>query len=155
MNLDKKEHGYIFTMNIKEGHMNIANRNYLLRFRNMLEPQEIYVTYNNNRIKYNYRTEKNDLLIELKDINPYNKLEVEIIGDDLEIETVSVINEEIEGILDDLEVATILKEKIDKIIFSELPINKKRIEIRKLKKDKLEPKFINMFISLLEFIENK
>ena len=73
----------------------------------------------------------------------------------MEIETISVINEEIEGILDDLEINTILKEQIDDIIFSDLPINKKRIGLRKLRKEKLEPKFINMFIGLLEFIETK
>ena len=60
-----------------------------------------------------------------------------------------------EGILDDLEINTILKEEIDAIIFSDLPINKKRIGLRKLKKKHLEQKFINMFIGLLEFVETK
>ena len=46
-------------------------------------------------------------------------------------------------------------EEIDKVLFSELPIKKKRIALRKLRKDKLEPKYINMFIGLLEFIETK
>ena len=32
---------------------------------------------------------------------------------------------------------------------------KKRILLRKLKRDKLEPKYINMFIGLLEFMEEK
>ena len=50
---------------------------------------------------------------------------------------------------------TILKEKIDDIIFSELTVKKKRIGLRKLKKQGLEPKFINMFIGLLEFIDSK
>ena len=58
----------------------------------------------------------------------------------MEIETISVINEEIEGILDDLEINTILKEQIDAIIFSDLPINKKRIGLRKLRRQGLEPK---------------
>jgi len=57
--------------------------------------------------------------------------------------------------LEDLEINTILKEQIDAIIFSELPVNKKRISLRKLKKAGLEPKYINMFIGLLEFIESK
>ena len=50
------------------------------------------------------------------------------------------------------EITTMLKEKLDAILFSDLPIKKKRIEIRKLKKQKLEEKFIKMFISLLEYI---
>ena len=52
----------------------------------------------------------------------------------------------------DLEIETKLKEKIDSILFSNLPIKKKRIEIRKLKKYHLEEKFIKMFIKLLEYI---
>ena len=47
------------------------------------------------------------------------------------------------------------KNKIDSIIFSELTIKKKRIALRKLRKDGLEPKYINMFIGLLDFIQKK
>ena len=46
-----------------------------------------------------------------------------------------------------------IKEKIDKILFGDLPIRKKRIEIRKLKRKGLEPKFIKMFLNLLEYIK--
>ena len=91
----------------------------------------------------------------LSKINIYLPLEVNIIGKNLEIEIENVINEEIEGILYDLEINAILKYKIDDIIFSDLTIKKKRIALRKLKKDKLEPKYINMFIGLLDFIEKK
>ncbi len=155
MNLDKVEFGYRFTIQRKDGNMNIENRNYLLRFRNMKTPEKVIVKCDNNVIDNSNDIEKNDLIIKLNDINPYSTLEVNIIGQNIEIETVSVINEEIEGILDDLEINTLLKEKIDAIIFSDLTVKKKRIGLRKLKKDGLEPKFINMFIGLLEFIENK
>ena len=139
----------------KEGNMNLPNRNYLLRFRNMKNPNQIIINYQNKKTVSNYYIEKNDLMIRLNDINVYEPIEVSIIGNNLEIETISVINEEIEGILDDLEINTILKEKIDDIIFSELTVKKKRIGLRKLKKQGLEPKFINMFIGLLEFIDSK
>ena len=155
MNLDKIENGYKFTINKKEGNMNLPNRNYLLRFRNMKNPDQIIINYQNKKTVSNYYIEKNDLMIRLNDINVYEPIEVSIIGNNLEIETISVINEEIEGILDDLEINTILKEKIDDIIFSELTVKKKRIGLRKLKKQGLEPKFINMFIGLLEFIDSK
>ena len=56
-------------------------------------------------------------------------------------------------IISDLEVETRLKEKIASILFSDLPINKKRIKIKKLKKDKLDVKFIKMFLRLLEYVE--
>ena len=155
MNLDKVETGYKFTITKKEGFFNLPNRNYLLRFRNMKSPQKVYIKYNNSNVEYPYEIEKNDLLIRLNDISVYAPLEVNIVGNNIEIETISVINEEIGGILDDIEINTILKEKIDAIIFSDLPITKKRIELRKLRKEKLEPKYINMFIGLLEFIEIK
>ena len=135
--------------------MNLPNRNYLLRFRNMKNPDQIIINYQNKKTVSNYYIEKNDLMIRLNDINVYEPIEVSIIGNNLEIETISVINEEIEGIIDDLEINTILKEKIDDIIFSELTVKKKRIGLRKLKKQGLEPKFINMFIGLLEFIDSK
>ena len=155
MNLDKVENGYKFTIKRKEGNYNMPNRNYLLRFRNMTSPDKVIVKYLGKEEVYNHIIEKNDLIVELKDINVYEPLEVNIIGTNIEIETISLINEEIEGILDDLEIDTILKEKIDMIIFSDLPVNKKRIGLRKLKRSGLEPKYINMFISLLEFIEKK
>ena len=64
-----------------------------------------------------------------------------------------LIDDDIKGILEDLEIETLLKTKIDEILFSELPIKKKRIAIRKLKRQKLEPKFIKMFLKLLEYID--
>jgi len=155
MNLDKVDNGYKFTITKKEGFYSIPNRNYVLRFRNMKSPEKVIVKYNNNETPYDYETIKNDLIIKLNNINVYSPVEVNIIGKNIEIETISVINEEISGILEDLEINTILKEQIDAIIFSELPVNKKRISLRKLKKAGLEPKYINMFIGLLEFIESK
>ena len=157
MNLDKTDTGYKFTIQRKEGNYNMPNRNYLLRFRNMLKPAKIIFKKGENiQDNYPYENEKNDLIIKLTDINVFEPIEVDIIGKDIEIETISVINEEIEGILDDLEIRTSLKDQIDTIIFiPSLPINKKRVSLRKLKKQGLEPKYINMFIGLLEFIETK
>ena len=155
MNLDKVENGYKFTILPKSGHMNIENRNYILKFRNMKSPQHVITNYEGKTINNNYEIEKNDLIIKLENISIYSKVEVNIIGTNLEIETENVINEEIEGILYDLEINTILKYKIDGIIFSDMPVKKKRIALRKLRKDKLEPKYINMFIGLLDFIETK
>ena len=155
MNLDKVENGYLFTMKRQEGNLNLPNRNFLLRFRNMKSPFKVIIKQGNDSHESNFELDKNDLLVRLEDINCFDPIEVQIVGTNIEIETISVINEEIGSILDDLEINTILKEKIDEIIFTDLPINKKRIALRKLKKSKLEPKYINMFISLLEFIEAK
>ena len=46
-----------------------------------------------------------------------------------------------------------MKEIIDSILFSNLPIKKKRIEIRKLRRKGLERKFVRLFLKLLEYIE--
>ena len=45
-----------------------------------------------------------------------------------------------------------MKEKIDKILFSDLEVKKKRIEIRKLSRVGLDRKFVKMFLRLLEYI---
>ena len=155
MNLDKVETGYKFTIALKDGEMKLENRNYVLKFRNMKKPDQVIINYEGNNTEHDYEIEKNDLIIKLDNINIYSKLEVNIVGTNLEIEIENLINEEIDGILFDLEINTILKNKIDSIIFSDLSIKKKRIELRKLRKDKLEPKYINMFIGLLDFIEQK
>jgi len=152
-NLDKVETGYRFTITPKSGHMNLENRNYTLRFRNMKKPEKVIIKYNNQQLENSYTSEKKDLVIKIENINVYNKVEVEIIGMNLEIEIENVINEEIEGILYDLEIETIVKYKIDDIIFSDKSIKEKRISLRKLKKDGLELKYINMLIGLLEFIQ--
>ena len=155
MNLDKVENGYKFIISRKEGNFNLPNRNYLLRFRNMKSPNKVIVNNGGSESEALFEIEKNDLLVKIDNVSVYAKIEVNIIGINLEIETISVINEEIKGILDDLEIKTVLKEQIDAVIFSDLPVKKKRIALRKLKKNGLEPKFINMFIGLLEFIEAK
>lgn len=155
MNLDRVENGYKFTITKKDGNLNVPNRTYLLRFKNMKNPDKIIVKYQGQTKECQAIVEKNDLLLELKDINVYEPLEVLLLGNNLEIENISVINKEIEGILDDLEIETIIKESVDEIIFSDLSINKKRIGLRKLRRQGLEPKYINMFISLLEFINQK
>ena len=47
-----------------------------------------------------------------------------------------------------------VKNEVSKIIFDEnMEIKRKRIEIRKLKKKGLSPKHINLFLKLLEYLE--
>ena len=45
-----------------------------------------------------------------------------------------------------------MKEEIASIMFGNLAINKKRIEIRKLKKKGLSKEYVNLFLKLLEYI---
>ena len=46
-----------------------------------------------------------------------------------------------------------MKEKIDAVLFGELPIKKKRIALRKLKKQGLDEKYIKLFLNLLEYVD--
>ena len=154
-NLDKVENGYKFTITPKTGQINLEYRNYVLRFRNMKSPEKVIIQCEGQQLLNSHEIEKKDLIIKLNNVNIYSKIEVDIIGQNLEIEIENVINEQIEEILYDLEIETLLKYKIDNIIFSDLDIKQKRIALRKLKKYQLEPKYINLFIGLLEFIQKK
>ena len=155
MNLTTEDNKYNFTLTKQEGNANsfLVTRNYKIRFRNMKKADNVIVKVDNQDVQYNSYTEKADFVIEVNSVNITSTLSITIIGDNLLVEAVQLINEDILGIIEDLEIDTLLKEKIDGILFSDLPIKKKRIAIRKLKKDKLEPKFIKMFLNLLEYIE--
>lgn len=127
-------------------------RNFRIVFRNINVIEKLDVKVNNANINYNVYKEKNNLVIEIKEISMTSNINILCEGNNLFVEASRLINDDIQGILNDLEISTLLKEKLDSILFSDLPIKKKRIEIRKLKKQKLEEKFIKMFISLLEYI---
>ena len=127
-------------------------RNYKIKFRNT-NAANIQITDETNNIPYKAYTEKNDLIIIVPSVSTTKKLLINITGKNLENSTIKLINDDIKSILDNLQVETTLKEKIDEVLFSDLPIKKKRIAIRKLKKYKLETKFINMFLGLLDYIK--
>ncbi len=138
-----------------EGKTNIIPeyRNYKIRFRNIKEPDQIIIYENDKKIDNitSYK-ENTDFIIMINHIKTTNQLTINCKGNDIEIDATRLINEEISSILMDLEIETKLKEKIDNILFSQLTIKKKRIEIRKLKKQGLDSKFIKIFIKLLEYI---
>ena len=62
-------------------------------------------------------------------------------------------NDDIDSILSDLKVPTNLKDTIAHVLFTEdIPISKKRIEIRKLKRRGLDSRSIKIFLKLLEYM---
>lgn len=129
-------------------------RNYKIRFKNTKPATNIYILNGNTPIPGTYLVEKNDLIINVPNVKTNLELKIKCSSEgSIENSTIRLINDDIKGILEDLEIETTLKEKIDTILFGELPIKKKRIAIRKLKRSKLEPKFIKMFLNLLEYIE--
>ncbi len=131
-----------------------ALRNYMIKFRNTKEASNVSVFINGD--KATNKIEKSfddvDFTIKIYDVDVTKQLTINCKGSDIEINTSRIINEDINLIIHDLKINTDLKEKIANIIFSKYSIKKKRIEIRKLRKDKLDYKFINMFLNLLEFM---
>jgi hypothetical protein len=128
-------------------------RNYYVRFRNTRLVKDIEVLCSGNPIQYQAFSNNNDLVILINNALSLTEISINVLGDNLEVVATDIINEDIADILEDLEIDTSLKDKIDLILFSDMSIRKKRIGIRKLKRKGLEPKFITMFISLLEYIE--
>ena len=100
------------------------------------------------------KDKKKEIDVWLGNKNAEFDIKIEISDDNsIENSTIRLINEDINGIIEDLEIETYLKEKIGSVLFSNLSIKKKRIAIRKLKKYKIEEKFIKMFLNLLEYID--
>lgn len=128
-------------------------RHYKVRFKNT-KMSNITILNNNSPINGKIYVEQNDLIVEVAGIKTSSNLKIECLNDGmLENSMEKLINDDIKEILEDLEIETILKEKIDEIIFSNLSIRKKRIALRKLKRAKLEPKYIKIFLNLLEYIK--
>lgn len=128
-------------------------RNYKIRFRNTKKASDVIVYFNSQVFEYNSYVEGPDFIVEVKDVPTIGQLTINCKGKDIEIDAVRLINDDIESIINDLELETTMKEEIDKVLFSELPIKKKRIAVRKLKRRGLDPKFIKLFLNLLEYID--
>ena len=128
-------------------------RNYKIRFKDA-KPVGARIVSGGVALPGKSYIEKNDLVLELENVSTANALTITLESDGIiENSMERLITDDIKGILEDLEIETRLKEKIDAIIFSDLPIRKKRIGVRKLKRVGLEPKFVKMFINLLEYIQ--
>ena len=97
--------------------------------------------------------EGNDFIVEINNVNSVGQLTVNCKGNNIEIDAARLINEDIDSILMDLLIETELKERIAEVIYSEQSISKKRIALRKLKRKGLDKSFINLFLKLLEYIE--
>ena len=129
-------------------------RNYKIRFRNTRLPEKVSVAINDKVTEdFDYYADDNDLVIEIKHVDTKKQLSINCSGKDIEIDAVKVINEDINEIISDLKIETLLKERLASIIFGDLPINKKRIAVKKFSKAGLNELFIKMFIKLLEYIE--
>jgi hypothetical protein len=130
-------------------------RNYKIRFRNTRQADDvvIYVDQNKAELEYETYVEDTDFIVDIKDAPTTKQLTINCKGKDIEIDAVRIINEDINSIISDIMIETNLKERLAAIIFSkDLSIRKKRIMIRKLRKDGLSPLFMRVFLNLLDYI---
>ncbi len=127
-------------------------RDYKIRFRNTKEAQDILAYFNDTELETVSYVDDTDFIIEVKQVPSYGQLTINCKGKDIEIDALRLINDDIDSILLDLPINTVLKEKISSIMFSDLPLKKKRIEIRKLRKFNLTGEYIRLFLRLLEYI---
>jgi len=157
--LSKIEYNYLpnnYTVIIRalEGKSGIVpeTRNYKLVFRNTKKANDVVVYENKEQIKCKSYVSGPDFIVEVNDVKSIGQLTVNCKGKDIEIDATHLINADIAEIIDDLQIETLMKEKVDAIMFSELPVKKKRIEIRKLERKGLEKKFVKLFLNLLEYV---
>ena len=147
---------YVLSIQPVEGKTGIIAdlRDYKIKFRNTRLPEKVTVSINEMPFKdFKWYQDDNNLIVEVNNVDTKKHLVINCLGNNIEIDAIRIINEDIFDIISDLKIDTLLKEKLAAILFSEMPINKKRIALRKLKNAGLDQLFIKMFINLLEYIE--
>jgi len=153
-----QKNNYTLTILPVEGKVGItpATRDYRIKFRNTKVPSQIDSFVGNTRVINRYYKEEDNLIIEVDNVPTDTQFTLVCSGEDIEIEAIHIINEDIISIISDLPIKTIVKQKIDNIMFSnELTMQKKRIEIKKLSNGKnwIEKKYVQLLLKLLEYIE--
>lgn len=145
---------YTVIIRTLEGNRGVVSdyRNYKIRFRNVKRADNVIAYFNDTQIKTVSYVDDADFVVEVSNVPSIGQLTLNCKGKDIEIDAVRLINDDIDSILLDLPVNTVLKEKISSIMFSELPLKRKRIEIRRLKKYNLGKEYIKLFLKLLEYI---
>ena len=73
-------------------------------------------------------------------------------NDESGYEYLKKLNDDLESILNDLPIATKVKNTIGEILMSNSSIQEKRIAVRKLSKIGLNPKYVTLFLKLLEYM---
>ena len=128
-------------------------RNYKIRFRNTKETETVSVYFNEDKIEETHYVDNNDFIVEVKDVPTVGQLTITVKGTDIETDAVHVMQDDIDDILNNLQIQTVLKEEIAKIIFSEDELRIKRINLTKLKKKGLDTSFVKLFKKLLEYMD--
>ena len=121
-------------------------------FRNNKKADEVTAYFNNEKIDVKCSIDSTDFVVEIKDCPTVGQLTINCKGQDIEIDAMRLINDDVNSILMDLQIDTYKKEEIAQIMFGDLPLNKKRIEIRKMKKTGLSKEDVNLFLKLSDYI---
>lgn len=150
------ENNYTLIIRPVEGKTGIIPdvRNYKIRFRNTKEAEDVITYVGKDVVATNNYIEDNDFIVEVKDVPTIKQLTINCKGKDIEISAARIVNEEVDSIISDLKIETRLKNKIANVFFSQQDIKKKRILIRKLKKDGLDSLYVRMFLRLLDYIKD-
>lgn len=149
-----RENNYTLIIRPIEGKSGIvpAKRDYKIKFRNTKYAEEVDVFVDEYKLPFKKYIDGPDFILEFENVPSTSQITINCKGNDIEIDAVRLINEEIDGVISDLQIDTNLKEQISNIIFSDMEIKKKRIEIKRLRVKGLSSLFIRMFIKLLEYI---
>ena len=128
-------------------------RQYRIRFRNTKEPDDITVHCGTEKVKgVSTFIDDNDFVVDLPSLSTIKQITVVCKGKDIEIDALRLVNDDIDSILNDLPIQTKIKEEIGKVLLSDVDIKTKRIQVRKLNKLGVSPKYITLFIKLLEYM---
>lgn len=130
-------------------------RDYKIRFKNTKPASKILSYIGSTQVRNTSYKDDTDLIVELENIPTTEQLTILVSGEDIEIDAIRIISDDIISIISDLPIKTIVKQKIDDIMFSkEYDLKKKKIEIRKLANGKnyIEKKYIDLLLKLLEYI---
>ena len=128
-------------------------RNYRVRFRNTREPRNVDVLQDNTSIEFNSYVEDNDFVIEVNDVDTTKQITLICKGQNINIDSQRIINEDIDSIINDLQILTALKARIAQIMFGKEDVSKKRIELKKLKTNGLDSVYIKMLLKLLDYMK--
>ena len=130
-----------------------SKRNYRVIFRNTKVADNVKVYENGQEIKYETDHNGKDFIVIVNEFSTNSQLVVNCYGKDIEIDALMVIKDDIESIISDVKINTLLKEKIDAVMFDDtLSLAKKRIAIRRLKKFGLDKRNTKLFLKLLEYM---
>ena len=96
--------------------------------------------------------EDNDFIVEIYSVPTTKQLTINCKGQDIEIDAVRLLNDDIDSIISDIPIKTVLKEEIGEIMFANIPVNDKRIKLKKLQRSGLAPVYVKMLLKLLEYV---